>query len=115
MERDARELCSVELSSFLRGWGGWLKISGAGSLQYSVQGGKGFVTETCRVHKFVSVVFSVLGSVGMSCNCLSFSKNECLSESRRSSYCTQRQVFTWALLRRRAATDRLQGSLTLLV
>lgn len=35
MERDGRELCSVELSSFLRGWEGWLEISGAGSLRYS--------------------------------------------------------------------------------
>jgi hypothetical protein len=37
-----------------------------------VQGGREFVTETCRVHKFVSVVFWVLESVEMSCNCLSF-------------------------------------------
>jgi hypothetical protein len=46
-----------------------------------VQGGKGFVTETCRVHKFVSVVFWVLGGVEMSCNCLSFLNNEYVDES----------------------------------
>ena len=65
--------------------GGWQKSAGLGACGI-VEGGQGFVTETCRVHKSVSVVFWVLGSVEMSCNCLSFSNNEYLSESWCSSY-----------------------------
>ena len=86
MERDGRELCSVELSSFLRGWERLAGNQRGWELCGIVEGGQGFVTETCRVHKFVSVVFCVLESVEMSCNCLSFSNNEYLSESWCSSY-----------------------------
>lgn len=86
MERDGRELCSVELSCFLRGWERLAGNQRGWELCGIVEGGQGFVTETCRVHKFVSVVFRVLGSVGMSCECLSSSNNEYLDESCRSSY-----------------------------
>jgi hypothetical protein len=72
------------LLSCVAGEVGW-KSAGLGACGI-VEGGQGFVTETCRVHKFVSVVFWVLGSVEMSCNCLSFSNNEYLSESWCSSY-----------------------------
>ena len=84
-ERRAVELCSGAF--FLLKVAGEVgrKSAGLGACGI-VQGGKGFVTETCRVHKFVSVVFWVLGSVEMSCNCLSSSNNEYLSESWCSSY-----------------------------
>lgn len=95
------------LLSCVAGEVGW-KSAGLGACGI-VQGGQGFVTETCRAHKFVSVLFWALGSVEMSCNCLSFS-NDNEYRVKVGIRPAQRQVFTWALLRRRAATDRLQGS-----
>lgn len=79
-ERRAVELCSGAF--FLLKVAGEVgrKSAGLGACGI-VQGGKGFVTETCRVHKFVSVVFWVLGSVEMSCNCLSFKNTEYVDES----------------------------------
>jgi hypothetical protein len=51
-----------------------------------VQGGREFVTETCRVHKFVSVVFGCWRALKcLAIVFLSFSNNEYVDGSWRSS------------------------------
>ena len=60
------------------------------------------------MHKFVSVVSGRWGA--LKCLAIVFLSRITSIWVKVGARPTQRQLFTWALLRRRAATDRLQGS-----
>lgn len=88
--------------------GGWREISGAGSLRYSAGWWEGSSPRHAECINLWALCFGRWGA--LKCLAIVFLSRITSIWEEVGARPTQRQLFTWALLRRRAATDRLQGS-----